>query len=69
MSAALRLRVARLEQAHADAVPLLPALVLFAHDDATAARRAFIEKQGRPPEDVVVIETRCARVRTEAAGE
>jgi hypothetical protein len=69
MSAALRARLARLEQARADAVPLLPALVLFVHDDATAARRAFIEKHGCPPQDVVVIERRCARIRTQVACE
>ena len=69
MSAALRLRVACLEQARADAVPLLPALVLFAHDDAGAARKLFIERHGRPPEDEIVIERRCARVRREAAAE
>ena len=69
MSAALRARLARLEQARSDAVHPLPALVLFARDDASAARKLFIERHGRPPEDEIVIERRCARVRREAAAE
>ena len=68
MSAALRARLARLEQARSDAVHPLPALVLFARDDASAARKLFIEKHGRPPLDEVVIEVRCARVRNDESG-